>query len=107
VQAVSLTPGSIATAVAIPSRPSSGASGNAFRLGSGAATVPSDDVIDVDVLWEDVDESPPAATGFARSTQTAAPARPFVLVSPLEVVAAYRSAATTRDLPHRLIDLHA
>jgi hypothetical protein len=106
VQAVSLTPRSIATAVAIPSRPASGASGAAFRLGSGAAAAPADDVIDVDVLWEDADEAP-AATGFGRSTQTAAPARPFVLVSPLEVVAAYRSASTTRDLPHRLIDLHA
>ena len=79
-----------------------------MRLGvGGGSAAPADDVIDVDVLWEDADEAPAAATGFGRSTHTAAPARPFVLVSPLEVVAAYRSASTTRDLPHRLIDLHA
>ena len=104
-QVLSLTPGSRATTIAVPSRPSSGASAGAFRLGSGAA-VAAEDVIDVDVLWEDVDEAP-YATSSARSGRTAAPARPFVLVSPLEAVAAYRSAATTRDLPHRLIDLHA
>jgi hypothetical protein len=106
VQVLSLTPGSRATTIAVPARPSSGASASAFRLGGGA-TVAAEDVVDVDVLWEDVDEPPYAATSSARSARTAAPARPFVLVSPLEAVAAYRSAATTRGLPYRLIDLHA
>jgi hypothetical protein len=105
VQVVSLTPGSLATTIAVSQRPSSRTSAGAFRLGSGAAAA-ADDVIDVDVLWEDVDEAPSSTSSAARSGRTAAPARPFVLVSPLEAVAAYRSAASTRDLPHRLIDLH-
>jgi hypothetical protein len=73
--------------------------------GTGAHQL-DDDVIDVEVLWEDVDEhAPAAAPGAARPGRP--PLQPLRLLSAATALAAYRTASTTRHLPHAVVDLFA
>ena len=62
------------------------------------------DVIDVEVLWEDLEEPPITATAPRPGRTFGAPLR---LVDPGAALAAYRNAATTANLPHTRIDLFA
>ena len=66
------------------------------------------DVIDVEVLWEDGEETyaPPVTARMPRSAFGGVQV-PLRLTEPGTVIAAYRSAASTADLPHQTIDLFA
>jgi hypothetical protein len=66
------------------------------------------DIIDVEVLWEDAEEAyaPPVAPRTPRSTYRGSQT-PLRLTEPGVAIAAYRSAASTADLPHQTIDLFA
>ncbi len=66
------------------------------------------DIIDVEVLWEDGEDAyaPPVAPPTARSGYRSGQA-PLRLTEPGVAIAAYRSAASTADLPHQTIDLFA
>jgi hypothetical protein len=68
----------------------------------------SHDVIDVEVLWEDGEEAytPPVRARMARTAYRNAQT-PLRLTEPGTAIAAYRSAASTADLPHQTIDLFA
>jgi hypothetical protein len=62
------------------------------------------DVIDVEVIWEEVDE--PATRSYgARPGRT--PIAPLRVMGPGVAVAAYRNAASTRSLPHQRVDVFA
>jgi hypothetical protein len=93
------------------SRPAAHGSGDFVRAVRTAGAQPlraQPDVIDVEVLWEDAEEAyaPPAAQRMARSAYRNAQA-PQLLMEPGTAIAAYRSAASTADLPHQTIDLFA
>jgi hypothetical protein len=66
------------------------------------------DIIDVEILWEDGEETyaPPVGARMARSAYRNAQA-PLLLTEPGTAIAAYRNAATTAALPHQTIDLFA
>ena len=66
------------------------------------------DIINVEVLWEDGEEAyaPPVSSPMARSAHRN-PQTPLRLTEPGTAIAAYRSAASTADLPHQTIDLFA
>ena len=60
------------------------------------------------MLWEDGEEAyaPPVAPRTPRSTYRSSQT-PLRLTEPGVAIAAYRSAASTADLPHQTIDLFA
>ena len=66
------------------------------------------DIIDVEVLWEDGEEAyaPPVAPPTGHSTYRGSQT-PLRLTEPGTAIAAYRTAASTADLPHQTIDLFA
>ena len=61
-------------------------------------------MIDVEVIWEDAEE---LSTRPYTPRGGRAPVTPLRLASPSAAVAAYRSASTTRDLPHQRVDVFA
>jgi hypothetical protein len=65
------------------------------------------DVIDVEVLWEDGEPyAPPVNQPRTRSSYRGQAAQ-LRLSEPAVAIAAYRSAASTAELPHQTIDLFA
>jgi hypothetical protein len=89
-------------------RPDDASFSHAVRTAD-AATAPNQaDVIDVEVLWEDGEEAyaPPVNQPRARSSYRGQAAQ-LRLSEPGVAIAAYRSAASTADLPHQTIDLFA
>jgi hypothetical protein len=93
------------------SRPATHGTSDFVRAVRTAGAQPLDaqpDIIDVEVLWEDAEEAyaPPVEQRMARSAYRNAQA-PLLLTEPGTAIAAYRSAASTVDLPHQTIDLFA
>jgi hypothetical protein len=82
--------------------------GHAVRTAGGAPVDAPPDVIDDEVLWEDGEEAyaPPIAPRTAGSAYRNSQV-PLRLTDPGVAIAAYRSAASTADLPHQTIDLFA
>jgi hypothetical protein len=78
--------------------------------GAGQFTPPapdptSADFIDVEVLWED---SEPAPDVTWRRTPAPRPSQPPLRITTAsDAIDAYRSASSTRTLPHTLVDLFA
>ena len=71
-------------------------------------TVAVDDVIDVEVLWEDgEDRAVPGGYRTAVMGTGGALLAPLRITSPAQAAQAYRSAASTSAQPHSLIDLFA
>ena len=64
------------------------------------------EIIDVEVLWEDAGDHRPLRSTTAPRVGRA-PLEPLRLLSPEVAMIAYRSASTTRGLPHALVDLFA
>jgi hypothetical protein len=94
-----------------PARPASSddaAFAHAVRTAQAGPTSHQADVIDVEVLWEDGEEgyTPPVSQPRARSSYRGQAAQ-LRLYEPGAAIAAYRSAASTADLPHQTIDLFA
>jgi hypothetical protein len=81
---------------------------HAVRTAGGAPVDAQPDIIDVEVLWEDGEEAyaPPVAQRTSRSAYRNSQV-PLRLTEPGVAIAAYRSAASTADLPHQTIDLFA
>ena len=81
---------------------------HAVRTAGGAPVDAQPDIIDVEVLWEDGEEAyaPPVAARRSRSAYRNSQV-PLRLTEPGVAIAAYRSAASTTDLPHQTIDLFA
>jgi hypothetical protein len=96
-----------------PARTSPGDPGFAHAIRN-AETEPAAaqaEVIDVEVLWEDGEEAyAPPVNGTqprTRSSYRGQAARLRLYEEPGVAIAAYRSAASTAELPHQTIDLFA
>ena len=94
-----------------PARPASSDDAefaHAVRTAQTGPTTHQADVIDVEVLWEDGEEAyaPPVNQPRTRSSYRGQAAQ-LRLSEPAVAIAAYRSAASTAELPHQTIDLFA
>ena len=99
------------TPVPPPGRPTPSDDAAFSRAVRNARTPPATgqtDVIDVEVLWEDGEEAyaPPVNQPRTRSSSRGQAAQ-LRLLEPAVAIAAYRSAASTAELPHQTIDLFA
>ena len=92
-------------------RPDDPSFAHAVRTADAATATGPADVIDVEVLWEDGEEAyaPPVnqAQPRTRSSYRGQAARLRLYEEPGVAIAAYRSAASTAELPHQTIDLFA
>ena len=90
-------------------RPDDPSFAHAVRTADAATATGPADVIDVEVLWEDGEESyaPPVSQPRSRSSYRGQAARLRLYEEPGVAIAAYRSAASTAELPHQTIDLFA
>jgi hypothetical protein len=89
-------------------RPDDPSFSHAVRTADATAATSQTEVIDVEVLWEDAEEAyaPPVNQPRTRSSYRGQ-APQLRLTEPGVAIAAYRSAASTADLPHQTIDLFA
>ena len=89
-------------------RPDDPSFAHAVRTADGTAGTSQAEVIDVEVLWEDGEEAyaPPVNGPRTRSSYRGQAAQ-LRLSEPGVAIAAYRSAASTAELPHQTIDLFA
>jgi hypothetical protein len=96
-----------------PARTSPGDPGfaHAIRNADTPSAAAQADVIDVEVLWEDAEEAyaPPVNQNQPRSRTSyrGQAARLRLSEEPGVAIAAYRSAASTAELPHQTIDVFA